>query len=424
MTHFENQEAEKALLGIILTHNDTLAEVTLSAEDFYLSKHQTIYKAMSELYSKRVGIDPVTLATHLGAERLKLIGGITYLMEATQAPATRLHAKTYAEDISAKSKNRQMAMLLTDMGKLIDMEPAEEVIKKLQDEIIVIQADGHSEMAEVPDIALEVIHGKPEKSIPTGFRTLDRVMKGLRKGRVVTIAGRPGAGKTAFSLRLLDQIPDGERAIYFSLEMGAREITERMMAAQTYTKLDKIINKTLDESEKARLIESKIMNKYNIKIDDSVGLSMDSIRAKARVEKIKHGLSVVFIDHIGLLNPSTKGMKAYERMTEISKGLKEMAKELDITVIALSQLNRSPADRKDGEPMLSDLRDSGSIEQDSDQVILLYNPSYQDATTKSAGGQQESEQLIAKIAKNRIGGIGQIAFDYYKQTQVIQEARI
>ena len=147
MTHFENQEAEKALLGIILTHNDTLAEVTLSAEDFYLSKHQTIYRAMSELYSKRIGIDPVTLATHLGAERLKLVGGITYLMEATQAPASKLHAKSYAEDIRLKRKNRHMAMLLTDMEKLIDLEPAEEVIKKLQDEIMVIQQDGHSEMA-------------------------------------------------------------------------------------------------------------------------------------------------------------------------------------------------------------------------------------------------------------------------------------
>jgi replicative DNA helicase len=331
--------------------------------------------------------------------------------------------RDHINEIKRKSKNRKMAAAITESMDLIKESDADEVIEMLQAKIVEAQAEGHAGMSSAPDIALDIIQGSPEPKILTGFRTLDYVMKGLRKGRVLTIAGRPGTGKTAFCIRILDQLSIKDRAIYFSLEMGEREIIERMLASQTLVKLDKIVEKTFDENEKARLIESRAMQNYNIVIDDSPGLTMKRIAAKARIEKIRNGLSVIFIDHIGLVNPSSSGMKAYERMTEISKGMKELAKELDITVIALSQLNRSPDTRNGGEPLLSDLRDSGSVEQDSDQVILLYNPDYQDKSKEKADANGGCEILMAKIAKNRIGGIGQIQYDYYKATQFIEESR-
>lgn len=425
MNNCTNKEAELSLIGIILKKNDVLPEAnaTLAPDDFFVKSHEIIFAEMLEMYRHKVGIDPVTLATHMGMDKLQAIGGIQYLIRATESPASLLNFKEHIREVKKKARNRKMAAAIAEAQELIEKEDSDEVIKTMQEKILLIQNQSNAGIMCMPEIALEVIQGEPETKIMTGFRTLDYTMKGLRKGRVLTIAGRPGTGKTAFSLRILDQLPEAERAIYFSLEMGRREIVERIMAAQTYTKLDKVINKTFDERDKAKLIESKSMSNYNILIDDSPALTMDKIKAKSRIEKIKSGLSVIFIDHIGLLDPSTRGMKAYEKMTEISKGMKELAKELDVTVIALSQLNRAPAERKGGEPMLSDLRDSGSIEQDSDQVILLYNPTYNDDTTKEAGKDPLKEVLIAKIAKNRIGGIGQIPFDYYKDTQYIEEQK-
>ena len=425
MNNYENKEAELSLIGIILRKNDILAEADsiLSPEDFFVKQHEIIFSEMLEMYKHRVGIDPVTLASHMSVDKLQSVGGLRYLMMATESPASLLNFRDHINEISRKSKNRRMAQTLNEAMELIQKADSDEVIKGIQESIICIQENDHAGISSIPEVALEIIQGEPETKIMTGFKALDRTMKGLRKGRVLTIAGRPGTGKTAFALRILDQLPSEERAIYFSMEMGKREITERLMAAQTLIKLDKVINKTFTEADKSKLIESKSMSNYNVLIDDSPGISIDRIKAKSRIEKIKHGLSVIFIDHIGLLNSTTRGLKAYERMTEISKGMKELAKELDITVIALSQLNRSPAERKNGEPLLSDLRDSGSIEQDSDQVILLYNPEYQDSTNKNVGQTSGAETLVAKIAKNRIGGIGQISFDYYKDTQYIEEQR-
>ena len=425
MNNFYNHESEITLIGSILKKNDILAEAGsfLIPDDFSMKQNEIIFSEMLEMYKERIGIDIVTLASHMAPEKLTSIGGITYLMRTTESPATLLNFKEHIKEIKRKAKVRKLAMALTESIDMIQTTGSDEVIQFIQSQILEVEKHVTSEIVSMPDVAFDVVNGKPEHKAMTGFNTLDRTMKGLRKGRVLTIAGRPGTGKTAFALRLLDQLPREERSIYFSLEMGKIEIVERLMAAQTLIKLDKVINKTFSEAEKAKLIESKSMQNYNIMIDDSPSLSIERIKSKARIEKIKNGLSVIFIDHIGLLDPSTKGMKAYERMTEISKGMKELAKELDVTVIALSQLNRSPAERKNGEPMLSDLRDSGSIEQDSDQVILLYNPEYQDDTTKSAGQSSGAETLIAKIAKNRIGGIGLISFDYYKDTQYIEEQR-
>lgn len=425
MDNYHNPEAELILIGSILKRNDIMAEADtmLRPDDFSIKANEIIYAEMMQMYKQGIGLDPITVASYLKPEELAIIGGLTYLMKAHEAPATLLNYREHIREVKKRSDTRQLAAALSDAMSMVKSEDPDEVIQYLQAQIIESQSQNYSGLATADQIAIEILEGKPEPSIMTGFKTLDWTMRGLRKGRVLTIAGRPGTGKTAFSLRILDQLPVTERAIYFSLEMSRREIAERLMAAQTYTKLDKIINKTMTPEEKAKIRESKLIKHTNLIIDDSPGMNINRIRAKARIEKIKHGLSVIFIDHIGLLNPSTAGMKSYERMTEISKGMKELAKELDLTVISLSQLNRAPDTRNSGEPLLSDLRDSGSIEQDSDQVILLYNPDYQEKSSQTVTKANTFETLIAKIAKNRSGGIGKISFDYYKDTQVIEEHR-
>lgn len=425
MDNFHNKDAEITLIGTILKKNDVIAEAgtILNPDDFFVRANELIFAEMVEMYQKKIGIDMLTVASHMAPDTLRAIGGISYLSQASETPASLLTYREHITEIRRKSKNRKMLAALNNGMEMIKESESEQVIEMLQTKIVEAQAEGHVGTASAPDIALDIIQGEPEPKIMTGFSVMDRVMKGLRRGRVLTIAGRPGTGKTAFCIRILDQISVTDRAIYFSLEMGAREIMERMMASQTLIKLDKIIEKKFDEGERSKLIESRSMQNYNVVIDDSPGLTMQRIAAKARIEKIRNGLSVIFIDHIGLVNPSSRNVKAYERMTEISKGMKELAKELDITVIALSQLNRSPDSRTGGEPLLSDLRDSGSVEQDSDQVILLYNPDYQDKSKEKANREGVCDTLMAKIAKNRIGGIGQIQFDYYKATQFIEESR-
>lgn len=424
MDNFSNIESEQVLIGSILKRNDILAEAgaVLKPADFFSKANETVFKIMLQMYQGGIGIDPITVATQMSAEELKAVGGITYLSRAESAVETTLNHREHIKEIKKKSDTRSIAKALNDGLNMIQTDEPDEVVQHLQKKIIESQMNGSGGMITAKKTALEILEGEPEQSIMTGFKTLDWVMKGLKRGRVLTVAGRPGTGKTAFCLRMLDNLPTNERAIYFSLEMSRREITERLMAAQNYIKLDSIINKKFTESDREKIKGSKLMRYDNIVIDDSPGMSINKIRAKARIEKIKHGLSVVFIDHIGLLNPSLTGMKSYERITEISKGMKELAKELDITVIALSQLNRAPDTREKGEPMLSDLRDSGSIEQDSDQVLLLYNPDYQEQSAQAAT-QGATGALIAKIAKNRSGGIGKIAFNYYKDTQAIEERR-
>lgn len=425
MIHHCNPEAEVVLIGSILNRNNILAEAggLLVPEDFALKANEVIFREMLKMYQDGIGIDYHTLANHMKPEALKVAGGLTYLVKAHQAPATLLNYRDHIKEVKRKSDTRKLLNTLTEALTLTEADDPEKVIEYLQGRIIENQSQGRSGVKPVHEILHEILNGEPESTIMTGFTTLDRALKGLRPGRVLTIAGRPGTGKTAFSLRLLDQFPDSERAVYFSLEMDEVEIVQRLASARTFTKLDNIINKTLTHEEEEKIRNSKLSKPGNVSIEDSSGMTINRIKALARIEKIKHGLSVIFVDHIGLLNPSTPGMKSYERMTEISKGLKELAKELDITVIALSQLNRAPDSRNNGEPLLSDLRDSGSIEQDSDQVILLYNPDYQEQSGQSISKTNVPETLIAKVAKNRSGGIGKISFDYYKDTQYIQEQR-
>ncbi len=425
MDNFSNHEAELVLIGSILKQNDIIAEAgaVLNPDDFSSTINKAIFDEMMTMYREGVRLDYVTIASHMKPETLKAVGGIAYLARAEDAAPTVLTYREHIKEVKRKSDARKIARALTEGISRIQSDEPEQVIEYIQEQILKSQQRAYSGCQTVRSIADDILHGEPEKSILTGFKTLDWVMKGLKKGRVLTIAGRPGTGKTAFSLRLFDQLPANERAIYFSLEMSRREITERLISSQNNIKLDSVINKRLTDKQKETIKESKLMKSDNLIIDDSPGMTMNKIRAKARIEKIKHGLSVVFIDHLGLLNPSMNGMKAYERVTEISKGMKELAKELDITVIALSQLNRAPDMRDKGEPVLSDLRDSGSIEQDSDQVILLYNPDYKEisGSTATTG---KAEQLIAKVAKNRSGGVGKIAFTYYKDTQVISEGKL
>lgn len=430
MNEYVNTDAEKALIGCILKQPDLMPEAsaTIKAKDFSNTAHEVIYKTMLKMLDNKKDIDPITVFSEMNETEQRMAGGLIYITNLPDAVPSTLHYQGYVDEVKKKSKRREMAILLADAIDRIKETETEEVIDYLQTQIMAIQRAGTKRLTYGHEMFHEILYGEPEPAIMTGHKLFDWTLKGLRQGRVVTIAGRPGTGKTAFALDLLARIPEGKKAIYFSFEMLKAEIKIRMVGAETKVKLDRIINKSWSEPEVERVMQSRIQDQTVYKIwepDDETGgaLTVNELKAIARAEKIRDGLDVIFIDYIGLLSPSRPGMKPYEAMTEISKDLKRLARELRVTVIGLAQLNRESTSRASGEPFLSDLRDSGAIEQDSDAVVLLYNPDYQDSTNQSAAQAGGAERLMAKIAKNRNGGVGTIEFAYYKDTQYIEEQR-
>lgn len=236
MDNYHNPEAEMILMGSILKRSDIMAEADtmLRPDDFSIKAIEMIFSEMLQMYKQGIGLDPITVASHMKPEELKAIGGLTFLMKAHDAPATLLNYREHIREVKKRSNTRKLAAALSEAIIMVKSEEPEEVIQYLQTQIMESLRQSHTGLATADKIAIEILEGKPEPSIMTGFNTLDRTMRGLKKGRVLTIAGRPGTGKTAFSLRILDQLPVTERAIYFSLEMSRREITERLMASQTY----------------------------------------------------------------------------------------------------------------------------------------------------------------------------------------------
>lgn len=422
-------QAEQAVLGSIFINPEKIIEVAeyLKPDDFYKPAHRILFKAMLSISSHAEPIDVVTVKSVLESQdNLVTIGGITYLLEVVNAVPTSAHAEHYAKIVAKKAQLRSIIGNLSDsIGNAYDENmDIDEIIAKTERSLIeVSQSSNKSSFRPIHDVLAENYQKIEERSnnntqitgIATGFYDFDKLTTGLHEDQLIILAARPAMGKTAFALNIAQNVATkSKKAVaVFSLEMGAESLVERMLASEGTIKSHHIRTGQLTVEEWQRLIYAQgELAEAPIFIDDTAGVKITDIRARARrLSQENDGLGLIVIDYLQLIQGSRSDNRQQE-VSEISRQLKILAKELKVPVIALSQLSRSVEQRQDKRPIMSDLRESGSIEQDADIVAFLYRDDYY---TDKSDNQPESNLTELIIKKNRHGSLGTVNLYFHKE---------
>ncbi len=422
-----NIEAEQAVLGAIFLEQEALvtASEMVTPGDFYRPAHQRIYQVMVELGERGEPVDLVTVTAELeNRKQLEDVGGVSYLTDLANSVPTAANAEYYCRIIEQKGVLRQLIRTATkivtdgynqseDLGHLLS--DAERGIMQLSQKR---SKGGFQHIKNVLMDAYERIESlstsKGEVTgIPTGYPDLDKMTSGLQKSDLIILAARPSVGKTAFALNVAQNIAarGGKVVAIFSLEMAAAQLVMRMICAEGNIDAGKIRTGYLEEDDWRKLTMSiGTLSKAPVYIDDTPGVTMPDIRSKCRRLKAEQGeIGLVMIDYLQLISGRGGGDNRQQEVSEISRTLKLMARELNCPVIALSQLSRSVEQRQDKRPMLSDIRESGSIEQDADIVAFLYREDYYDKET------EEKNIIEIIIGKQRSGPTGTVKLAFLKE---------
>jgi replicative DNA helicase len=402
--------AEQGVLGGMLLSKDALADVveTLKEADFYRPAHATIYEVATGLYAKGEPADTVSVAAELQRQGLlERIGGAAYLHTLIAMVPTAANAGYYARIVSEKAVRRRLVeagMRVTQYG-YNEAADVDDVVDRAQAEVFAVTesrtSDDFLPLEALMTPALEEIesiagHDGSLSGAPTGFADLDALTNGLHPGQLIVLAARPGIGKSTAALDFAraTSIKHGMASVVFSLEMSRIEITMRLLSAEARVHLQNMRNGRMSEDDWARLARRMgEIASAPLFIDDSPSLNMMELRAKCRRLKQKHDLKLVVLDYLQLMNPGKRLDSRQQEVSEMSRSLKLLAKELGVPVVALSQLNRQAETRADKKPQLSDLRESGAIEQDADMVILLHRD---DAYEKESPRAGEADFIVAK----------------------------
>lgn len=422
--------AEKSLLGAIMLSDAVLPEVLtiLRARDFYEKRHEIIFDAMSRLYDQHKPIDLLTLTAELRTQKqLKDIGGATYLTELSNFVPAASHAKAYAEIVEKASVRRRLIKAGTEIANKayednaeVDslIGAAEKDLFEVSDKIIKSDYVAMDELlADAFDRIEELQKNKGSlRGLKTGFRDLDKKTAGFQKGDLVIIGARPAMGKTTFAQNLAYNIASINKkgVLFFSMEMAANEIVDRMISDVSGVDNWKMRTGNLSDEEFQRIGDALgEMDEIPIYIDDTSSMTIVELRNKARRAMHDHDIGIVIVDYLQLISGSDRyaGNRVQE-VTEISRGLKILARELEIPVIALAQLSRNVTGRDDPRPVLSDLRESGSIEQDADLVMFLHRPDYY---KQNDDNYEETHITELLIAKHRHGAVGKIELYFHPE---------
>lgn len=421
-------EAEQSVLGSILLDKDAMISVseTLIPEDFYKEAHRVIYECMLKLYNNQSEIDLITLADELRDQGyLDDIGGIAYITSLSTIVPTTSNIKYYINIVKEKSISRQLISAANDIINLgyDSSTKVEDVLENAEKKIFDIsQERTTNDFQPINQVLTETLSMLEklyeEKSdvtgLTTGFRDLNKKINGLQRSDLLLIAARPAMGKTAFALNLVQNAAlKGDASVaVFSLEMSKEQLVQRMVAAQSSVELRKIKTGTLAANDWPRITDGMaVLSGAKIHIDDTPGIKISELRSKCRKLKIEKGLDLVLIDYLQLMEGEGHNESRQQEIAKISRSLKILAKELDCPVVALSQLSRAPEQRADHRPMLSDLRESGSIEQDADIVMFLYRDEYYNPDTE----RKNIGEVI--VAKNRHGETGTVELVWFGEIQ-------
>ena len=400
--------AEQSVLGGMLLSKDAISDVVeiLRERDFYRPAHELIYGAIIDLYGRGEPADPVTVSAEL-TKRGDLVraGGAPYLHTLISSVPTAANAGYYAKIIRERAIMRRLVEAGTKIVQLgyTDEGEVDDAVDQAQAEVFAVterrEADDYVQLSELLPAALDEIEkiaaGVIGQGVKTGFKDLDALTNGFHPGNMIVLAARPAVGKSTLGLDIARyaSIHKGETSVIFSLEMSRSEITMRMLSAEARVPLNNIRSGNLTEEEWSRMARRMgEISQAPMFIDDSPNLSLMEIRAKSRRLKQRHNLKLIVIDYLQLMTSGKRVENRQQEVSEFSRQLKLLAKELNVPVVAISQLNRSPEQRSDKKPMLSDLRESGSIEQDADVVILLHREDLYDSQNRSG----EADLIVAK----------------------------
>ncbi|MBD0382232.1 replicative DNA helicase [Paenibacillus sedimenti] len=422
----QNIEAEQAVLGAILLQGEALitAMERVTSDDFYRGAHQRIFEAIVELAEEQEPVDLITLTARLqDKQQLEEIGGVTYLSQLANAVPTAANIDYYAAIVEEKSMLRRLIRTATQIVSdgYANSEDVGAMLSEAEARILEIsQRRTSSGFISIRDVLMEVFervehlysHKGGSTGIPSGFVDLDKMTSGFQRSDLVILAARPSVGKTAFALNVAQNV--GVRAketvAIFSLEMGAAQLVTRMICAEANVDANRMRTGYLEGDDWEKLTMAiGALSEANIYIDDTPTITVADIRAKCRRLQQEKGLGMILIDYLQLIAGRGKGDNRQQEVSEISRTLKQIARELNVPVIALSQLSRGVEQRQDKRPMMSDLRESGSIEQDADIVAFLYRDDYYDK-------ESEKKNIIEIIiAKQRNGPVGTVELAFLKQ---------
>ena len=428
-------EAERSVLGAMLIDKEAIAAVTeiLNMDDFYREAHRIIFGAMMELYNKNEAVDLITITDVLKRDnKLEDVGGIAYITSLANAVPTAANVKYHAKIVEEKSVLRQIVRVSTEIAGM-GYEAGEDVgllIDKAESKILEISnRKKRADFTVISDVLMNSVQDIERllnnrgglTGIPTGFIDLDKLTSGLHPSDFIILAARPSMGKTAFALNIVQNVAlrahkkiggEPRTVAFFSLEMSKEQLVNRMLCAEAQINSQKLrIGELADKDWDSLWNVCDLMSKAKIYIDDTPGITAMEMRSRARRLKAEHGLSLIVVDYLQLMQGSGRKNSSGDRqqeVSEISRSLKALARELDVPVIALSQLSRSVEARQVKRPMLSDLRESGSLEQDADLVAFLYREDYYNKETEN----QNMTELI--VAKHRNGPVATVNLFFQK----------
>lgn len=427
-----NIEAEESVLGGLMLAPDSFATVSehIQDRDFYKAAHRKVFQAIQYLYNKGQPVDIITVSNYLTDKKeIDSIGGNAFLAELMDKVPSAVNIESYAQIVREKALLRKMIEVSTEVIEQAFSQDYENVDSFLEDteskifSITEAKAGANSGLtgsAELIKLSIDKLTHLSTQTeaitgVPTGFDELDEMTTGLQPGDLVIIAARPSMGKTAFSLNMAQHaaITAGKTVAFFSIEMSKEQLMMRMLASEARINLSNIKVGRLTQHEWERLIDkASLISQANLFIDDTSGISPYEIRSKCRRLKAQRGLDLIMVDYLQIMDLKQKVESRERAVAEISKSLKRIAKELGVPVVALAQLNRGVEGRtgEQRKPVLSDLRESGSIEQDADLIMMLYREEYYDHDNPDIKGMAE-----VLIRKHRNGPIGDIKLKWEGQ---------
>ncbi len=423
----QNIEAEEGVLGAMLIKKEAIVEATeiLSEDDFYREANRIIFQGIQELSEEGEAVDLITLTERLKRDgRLAKIGGISYITKLANIVPTAANVAYHAKIVREKAELRHLIDAATEIAAdaYENASPVEDIMDTAEKKILAVAGTrstaGFEPMKKIVVRTFEHIgevydSGGGITGLSTGFRDLDALTSGLQKSDLILVAARPSMGKTAFTLNIASHAGlNGATVAFFSLEMSKEQLVQRMLCSEGCIDSQRVRTGQLDDDEWTMLVKaSDRVGRAPIYIDDTPGITVMELRSKARRLKAEHGLDLVIIDYLQLMQG--RGGKSSEsrqqEISEISRSLKSLARELNVPVIALSQLSRSVESRQVKRPMLSDLRESGSLEQDADIVMFLYREDYYDKDTEN----KNITEII--IAKHRNGPVDTVNLFFQKE---------
>ena len=412
-------EAEQSVIGAMIMDRDavTVASEMLSVEDFYQKQYGILFEAMTELYSENKPIDLITLQNRLKEKDVPPeVSSLEFVRDMITTVPTSANVKYYAEIVSEKAMLRRLIKVNEEIAAACyaGKDRVEDIMEDTEKRIFqVLQRKSNDQFVPIKEVVLNALDKIEAASrskgsvtgLATGFIDLDYKTSGMQPSDLILIAARPSMGKTAFVLNIAEYMAfrSNLTVAIFSLEMSKEQLVNRLFSLESRVDAQVLRNGNLSDNDWTSLIEAAgVIGRSNLIIDDTPGISVAELRSKCRKYKLEHNLGIIMIDYLQLMTGSKRSESRQQEISEISRSLKEIARELQVPVIALSQLSRAVEQRPDHRPMLSDLRESGAIEQDADVVMFLYRDDYYNHDTEK----KDVAEVI--IAKQRNGPIGTV----------------